>query len=121
MTYQTTIISPLASPQINSYTTTVGGGGGGGPTVAFTGSVIGNNYYTSTNTMGKINAEDVIIEGISVKEAICSIKSIQDRLSILIPDPKKLEKYAALQECYKQYKLLEALIAEDNLPAVDNI
>ena len=42
------------------------------------------------------------------------LESIEDRLAILQdPDPKKLEKHAALKKAYDHYKLLEKLIGED--------
>lgn len=36
-------------------------------------------------------------------------KGIEDRLAILVPDPKKLEHFEALQKAYQHYKTLEAL------------
>ena len=41
------------------------------------------------------------------------LETIEKRLAILTPDPKKLEKYEALQKAYAHYKLLEALCHED--------
>jgi hypothetical protein len=42
------------------------------------------------------------------------LESIEDRLAILQePDPKKLEKFAALKKAYDHYKLMEKLIGED--------
>lgn len=42
------------------------------------------------------------------------LEGIEDRLAILQdPDPKKLEKYAALKKAYDHYKTLERLIGED--------
>lgn len=41
------------------------------------------------------------------------LSTIEDRLAILQPDPKKLEKYAALKKAYDHYKTLEKLIGED--------
>jgi len=37
------------------------------------------------------------------------LTTIEKRLSILTPDPKKLEHFEALQKAYKHYKTLEAL------------
>lgn len=53
---------------------------------------------------------DIKIDGVSLRD---TIKAITDRLAILVPDPKKLEKFEALQKAYKHYKLLEALCEED--------
>lgn len=38
---------------------------------------------------------------------------VEERLAILQPDPKKLEKYEALRKAYEHYKTLEKLIGED--------
>lgn len=40
------------------------------------------------------------------------IEKIESRLSILTPNPKKLEQYEALQKAYRHYKMLEALCEE---------
>ncbi|NBP00039.1 MAG: hypothetical protein EBU90_07885 [Proteobacteria bacterium] len=37
------------------------------------------------------------------------LETIEKRLSILVPDPKKLEHYEALKKAYEHYKTLEAL------------
>lgn len=54
---------------------------------------------------------DIKIGGQSIKE---TLQAIQDRLAILVPDPVKLEKYAALKAAYEHYKLLEKLCNEDD-------
>ena len=38
------------------------------------------------------------------------LKAIEDRLSILVPDPKLHEQYESLREAYEHYKLMEALL-----------
>jgi len=56
---------------------------------------------------------NVTINGQNLSE---TLRSIQDRLAILIPDPKLLDKYEALKQAYEHYKTLEALCVEqDNL------
>ena len=42
------------------------------------------------------------------------LETIEKRLAILTPNPKKLEKYEALQKAYAHYKLLEALCHEED-------
>ena len=64
---------------------------------------------TTGNTTGFITAADMILGGVSVGE---TLKKIQDRLSILVPDPSKLENYAALKAAYENYLLLEKLCQE---------
>jgi hypothetical protein len=42
------------------------------------------------------------------------LEGIEDRLALLAePDPKKLEKFAALKKAYDHYKLMEKLIGDD--------
>lgn len=49
---------------------------------------------------------DVKIKGISIVE---TLSKIEKRLSILRPDPEKLEHFEALRKAYEHYKTLEAL------------
>jgi hypothetical protein len=37
---------------------------------------------------------------------------MEERLAILVPDPKKLEQFAALKKAYEHYKLMEQLCQE---------
>ena len=53
---------------------------------------------------------DITIGGRSMKKML---EGIEQRLSILVPDPKKLERYEALQRAYEHYKTLEALCNEE--------
>jgi hypothetical protein len=53
---------------------------------------------------------DVKIQGISIVE---TLNKINDRLCILQVDPKKLDKYQALQQAYEHYRTLEALCIEE--------
>ncbi len=53
---------------------------------------------------------DVKWKGRSLEELF---SKIEDRLAILQPDPKKLEKYEALRKAYDHYKTLERLIGND--------
>jgi hypothetical protein len=54
---------------------------------------------------------NVTINGQNLAE---TLSGIQDRLAILIPDPKLLEKYEALKQAYDHYKTLEALCVEQS-------
>lgn len=49
---------------------------------------------------------DVTIKGVSIAK---TLEDIQRRLAILVPDPAKLEHFAALKKAYEHYKTLEAL------------
>jgi hypothetical protein len=71
----------------------------------------GTQWSSATATMAsvgqvKITENDITIGGMSLKG---TLESIQDRLAILVPDPKRLEEFAALKEAYDHYKTLEAL------------
>ena len=44
------------------------------------------------------------------------IATIEERLSILQPDPAKLEKFEALKKAYEHYKLMEKLCYDDPKP-----
>jgi hypothetical protein len=52
---------------------------------------------------------DIKIDGKSLKEFMTKL---EERLSILVPDPAKLEKFAALKKAYEHYKLMESLCQE---------
>lgn len=65
----------------------------------------------SLDVKGDANFEgDIKFKGKSLGELF---SKIEDRLAILQPDPKKLEKYEALRKAYEHYKLLEKLVQED--------
>jgi len=56
--------------------------------------------------------DDVTIKGVSLIE---TLEKINERLAILVPDPKKLEKYQALKKAYDHYKLLEGMITDKDV------
>lgn len=49
---------------------------------------------------------DITVDGKSLKEFM---KKMEQRLAILVPDPKKLEKFEALKKAYEHYKTMESL------------
>ncbi len=53
---------------------------------------------------------DITIGGRSMKKML---EGIEQRLSILVPDPKKLQQYEALQQAYEHYRTLEALCNQE--------
>ena len=89
----------------------------------YTMSSAGGNYYaTSTggyNTSSSVNitsggidmaaGTDITVDGKSLKEFM---NKMEERLAILVPDPKKLEQFAALKKAYEHYKLMESLCQE---------
>ena len=87
---------------IGAYSYTFGGAGGGG-TVNFPGI----NANPGLEVNGDANFEgDIKWRGRSLGDML---KSIEDRLAILTPDPAKLEHFEALKKAYDHYKTLEAL------------
>jgi hypothetical protein len=83
-------------------------------------------FYTSTGTSGNnwnnpstVNISntgidmaagtDISIDGKSLKEFM---NKMEDRLAILVPNPAKLEQFAALKKAYEHYKLMEQLCQE---------
>lgn len=68
--------------------------------------------HPSLHVTGKAHFEDdIVVNGRSLEKLF---NDIENRLAILTPDPKKLEKWEALQKAYDHYKLLEKLLHEDN-------
>ena len=117
------------APTSSTYTVNVGAAGVAGSN-SITGSVTvpasgsGNTWINTTSITGNGNltgsglhvTSDAEFEGNikwKGKDLGKMLETIEKRLSILVPDPKKLEKYEALQKAYNHYKLLEALCYSD--------
>jgi len=114
----------------NTMQTAITGGGGGSSGSGVTGGTggggagqfvtVGHNYGSYNWTTPQINpmgsglhvqgdAEfqgDIKWKGRSLANML---ETIERRLSILVPDPEKLEHYEALKKAYEHYKTLEAL------------
>jgi hypothetical protein len=87
------------------------------------GSSSSSNYYAtgsyniSTSPSVNISSDgidmaagtDIKVDGKSLKEFM---NKMEERLAILVPDPKKLEQFAALKKAYEHYKLMEQLCQE---------
>ena len=79
----------------------------------------GHNNWNNVNASPSVNitgagidmaaGTDISIDGKSLKEFM---NKLEQRLAILIPDPKKLEQFAALKKAYEHYKLMESLCQE---------
>ena len=79
----------------------------------------GTNGYQFNNTPNTVNINstgiemaagtDIKVDGKSLKEFM---NKMEERLAILVPDPKKLEQFAALKKAYEHYKLMEKLCQE---------
>jgi hypothetical protein len=126
------IIQPLdlsnIAPLLN--TISISGTGAGGTSGIGGASAYQSGIYTtganpsySWNTLNQFNKvhitgagiemdadADITIGGRSMKKML---EGIEQRLAILVPDPKKLERYEALQQAYEHYKTLEALCNQE--------
>ena len=132
MAYYSTMAASC-TPVVGNITISAGGGYGGTGVYTLTGTGgSGANWttataspyiYTTAGSNGSSaslqvsgNAEiagDLKVQGISIVE---TLNKINERLAILVPDPKLLEKYEALKLAYEHYKTLEALCVEQDNP-----
>ena len=122
MAYQ---IYSNSAPTVGNLTTYSGAGiyqvtGAGGYTLntsATNGtwaSLVAGTSTPSIQVKGDAEFEgNVTINGQNLAE---TLQRIQDRLAILVPNPKLLDKYEALQQAYEHYKTLEALCVEQYNP-----
>ena len=117
-------ISTITLPSMGSSCYT-----GSGATVGYTGGnyTISGGGYTTTSASGiswstispstaTVNIDnkgidikeggDIKVNGRSLSEFMTKM---EQRLSILVPDPEKLEKFEALKKAYEHYKTMEAL------------
>ena len=96
------------------------------PSSSFTIGSASSNYYTTgtgsytiSNTSPSVNITgagidmaadtDITVGGKSLKEFMTKM---EQRLAILVPNPKKLEQFEALKKAYEHYKLMESLCQE---------
>jgi hypothetical protein len=84
----------------------------------YTTGINGNNWNNITtspcvnitsNGIDMAAGTDIKVDGKSLKEFM---NKMEERLAILVPDPKKLEQFAALKKAYEHYKLMESLCQE---------
>ena len=108
-----TITLPSASTYISNGGYTIGSTGTNGQ--FYTTGASGNNWNNppTVNITGTgidmAAGTDITVGGKSLKEFM---NKMEERLAILIPDPKKLEQFAALKKAYEHYKLMESLCQE---------
>lgn len=120
--YNTTMANSASGIMNNnfggSYTITTAGTNGSGYSNQYTNTTLGHAAGAYTFTYPPSSAiidvkgddADIRINGKSLKEFM---EKVEERLLILQPDPKKLEKYAALRKAYEHYKLMEKLVGDD--------
>ena len=112
-----------SSNTITLPSTTISGSGSAGYTIGPAGSS-GQFYTTGTNGHNWNNPPTVNITGTGIDMAAGTditvdgkslktfMNKMEERLAILIPDPKKLEQFEALKKAYEHYKLMESLCQE---------
>lgn len=87
---------------------------------ATSGTSWSNTTAATITAKGKLEIEgddaDITINGQSF---MATLQTIQDRLAILVPDPKKMEQFEALKQAYEHYKTLEALCCDSTTPKSD--
>jgi hypothetical protein len=76
-----------------------------------------NNTWQSTATVNIDNTGLNMAEGSDIKIGERSLKDfmtkMEERMAILVPDPKKLEKFEALKKAYEHYKTMESLCFDE--------
>jgi len=83
-------------------------------------NITANNKYFSTNHQVKndninITCDDIFFtKNDQTKSLFEMISKIEERLSILVPDPAKLKQFKALKQAYENYKTLEAICFTNN-------
>lgn len=83
---------------------------GGTYTINSNSNYSNNNVNISTSGIEMQEGTDITFGGHSLKEFMTKM---EERLAILVPDPKKLEKFEALKKAYEHYKLMEKLCQEE--------
>ena len=76
----------------------------------FNNAITPNTVSISTDGINMAAGTDIKIDGQSLKEFM---KKMEQRLAILVPDPKKLEKFEALKKAYEHYKTMESLCFDE--------
>jgi hypothetical protein len=108
----------------NVFTISAGGSGGSGGILSNGSYSWTQPYNLNSQTTGVTQVQSslkvsgdaefagaVKIQGMDIGAALAKINQ---RLAILTPDPKLLDKYTALREAYDHYQTLEALCVESD-------
>jgi hypothetical protein len=76
----------------------------------FNNTITPNTVNISNTGIEMAAGTDITVGGQSLKEFM---KKMEQRLAILVPDPKKLEKFEALKKAYEHYKTMESLCFDE--------
>jgi len=78
-----------------------------------TGAGTGFSFNPAPNTVNITTGGIEMAAGSDIKigdrSLLAFMKTMEERLAILVPDPKKLEKFEALKKAYEYYKTMESL------------
>ena len=117
--YTSSIIGPY--PSLNVGIGTSGSSGASGSYYTTNGTQPWQNLTMTNNSQQSLNVKgDAEFEGrvkVNGQDLGEFMETISKRLAILVPDPAKLEHFAALKKAYNHYKTLEALC---ELPIKEN-
>lgn len=105
------IYSPTPTYGNITINTAAGANGTWGNTFNTTWASIGANGAAGSSSGLHVTSNatidgDLTVKGVNITEVL---ETINKRLAILVPDPAKLEHFAALKKAYEHYKTLEAL------------
>ena len=81
-----------------------------GTNYQFNSSIAPNTVSINTDGITMQTGTDINLGGKSLKDFMTKM---EERLAILVPDPKKLEKFEALKKAYEHYKTLESLCFDE--------
>jgi hypothetical protein len=76
---------------------------------SITNTISPNTVHINNTGIEMAAGTDIKVDGKSLKEFM---NKMEERLAILVPDPKKLEQFTALKKAYEHYKLMEQLCQE---------
>ena len=110
--YQSTLPSTITISGGSSSSNYSIGSSGSFLTSGINGTSFNNVNWGTTSTPGIKVTGDAEFDGkvkINGQDIAEFMETISKRLSILVPDPAKLEHFAALKKAYEHYKTLEAL------------
>lgn len=72
-------------------------------------------YYNKHSSLsGSLSIHDTTVSGQKISDVVQRLDAIEQRLAILTPDPKQLEKFETLRHIYDQYRMVEALCRESS-------